>query len=203
MKNKLVVIIFCVLFVVIASMCSFTSSQVAQKSTEIAQMKSTLADMEATLTLQAVGATDIAPPPTAKATEDVQPVADTEPATGAITGNLSYPSDFIPELRIIAFEVVDNNMTGTWYSVDTVMNQRTYQIEGLPAGNYYVIAYMRDAGENALRAGYTLYVPCGLSVDCSDHSLIAVEVQAGSVVEGVDPGDWYVDPSNYPPDPSQ
>ncbi len=203
MKNNLVVIIFSVVVVVIASMCSFTSSQVSQKETEAAQMRSTLADMEEVLTLQVAELTENVIAPVPPATQEIIPSATAELVTGAISGKLSYPSDFIPELTIIAFEVVDNTMTGTWYSVDTEMNQRTYQIEGLPAGFYYVIAYMRDAGANALRAGYTLYVPCGLSVSCEDHSLIAVEVKAGMVTEGVDPGDWYVDPSTYPPNPSE
>ncbi len=91
-------------------------------------------------------------------------------------------------------------MTGNWYVIETELNQPTYQIDNLPTGTYYVVAYLPDTDQ--LRAGYTKAVPCGLSVECSDHALIPVEVTAGTATEGIDPGDWYVEPENYPPDPT-
>ena len=202
MKKNLLVIALSLVVVLIAGMCLFTSSQVSESETEIAVLQGTQLMMEEELTLQAVKMTENVPAPIASETQRLSPTYTSEPATGTISGSLSYPSEFIPALRIVAFEVVNNSMTGTWYSVDTELNQFTYQMDNLPAGQYYVVAYMQEAGENALRAGYTQYVLCGLSVDCTDHSLIAVEVMTGAVTAGVDPGDWYVDPSNYPPDPS-
>jgi len=203
MKKNVVLLPGSFLVVLISVMCSFSNSQVSQKATEVAALEGTLKVMEADMTLQAAEMTENDLIPESSATEAIVPTAPEAAATGSISGKLSYPSDFIPALRIVAFEVVNDNMTGNWYSVDSEMNQFTYQMDNLPEGKYYVVAYIRDADENSLRAGYTPFVPCGLSVSCTDHSLIAVEVKNGSMTEGVDPGDWYVDPSNFPPDPSQ
>jgi len=201
--NKSLPIVLSLLIALVSGMCTFTGSKVSQKATEIAELEGTLVVMEEEMTLQAATITENAFIPEPSSTEEVIPTVPQVQATGSISGKLSYPSDFIPALRIVAFEVINDSMTGTWYSLDTELNQFTYQIDNLLEGKYYVVAYIRDADDNALRAGYTQYVPCGLSVSCTDHSLIAVEVMAGSVTEGVDPGDWYVDPTNYPPDPSQ
>ena len=91
-----------------------------------------------------------------------------------------------------------------YYYVETELNQGTYQLEGLPAGIYQVVAYVREQGAD-ISAGYTYFVPCGLSVDCSDHTLIDVYVYAGQVVEGVDPIDYYAPPgeTDWPADPTE
>ena len=113
--------------------------------------------------------------------------------TGSIVGKLSYPSEFIPPLRVFAFQVGSQ----TYFFVDTLENQGTYQIDGLPAGYYQVVAY--TAG--GLASGYTQAVPCGLSIDCTDHTLIEVPVNIGQVATGVDPGDWYAPDGTFPPAP--
>jgi len=112
-------------------------------------------------------------------------------ATGSISGSLNYPSSFIPPLRVVAY------LTGSsqYFFVDTVQDQNTYQIDNLPVGIYYVVAY---AG---LAAGYSQAVPCGLSVDCTDHSLIDVNVSAGQVTGNVNPFDWYAPEGAFPPLP--
>ncbi len=134
------------------------------------------------------------------------PEATTEPtpATGTITGKLSYPSEFIPAQHVVAFQVGSDD----WYDVTTVEGQGDYVITGLPVGSYVVVAYLADAAtaEESLNAsaGYTQAVPCGLSVDCNDHALIEVQVDAGSTVDGVNPQDWYAAPEEktWPADPS-
>ena len=120
--------------------------------------------------------------------------------TGAITGNLGFPSEYIPPLRVVAFDVYSSD----YYFVDTELNQGTYQLEGLPAGVYHVVAYVREQGPE-MSAGYSYFVPCGLSVDCSDHSLIDVFVYPGQVVEGIDPIDFYAAPgeTDWPADPTE
>lgn len=116
------------------------------------------------------------------------------PAPGSISGKLSYPSSFIPPLRVIAFRV-----DGEYYRyVDTLQNQSAYQITGLAPGLYRVVAYTLDG---ALAGGYTQMVPCGLSVNCADHSLIEVEVKAGQDTPNVDPADWYAPEGSFPPMP--
>jgi hypothetical protein len=121
-----------------------------------------------------------------------------QPAQGAITGRLSYPSEFIPAQTVVAFRVEDSQT----YSIDTQMNQGEYLLP-LPAGTYHVVAYIRDNEGNlsGYAGGYTQAVPCGLSVDCLDHSLIDVVVQQGSVTAGVDTGDFYAPEGSFPPAP--
>lgn len=118
--------------------------------------------------------------------------------SGAIAGKLSYPSEFIPPLRIVAF-AADSD---AWYAVETEVNQQNYVLEGLPPGIYHVVAYVRDMPQSGLAGGYSQMVPCGLSVDCTDHSLIDVEVRAGETTTGIDPGDWYAPEGAFPPDPA-
>jgi len=130
-----------------------------------------------------------------------EPTATPELAadTGAIAGKVSYPSDFIPPLRVVAF-ATDNS---GWYEVRTEVNQRTYVLEGLPPGTYTVVAYAEDADGQVTgySAGYSQSVPCGLSVDCLDHTLIDVEVRPGETTVGIDPGDWYAPEGAFPPYP--
>lgn len=113
---------------------------------------------------------------------------------GSISGRLSYPSDFIPPQRVVAFEVGGYN----YRFVDTVQNQNVYHITGLRPGVYHVVAYVMDGD---LAGGYTQAVPCGLAVGCNDHSLIEVTVEAGMDTPNINPGDWYAPEEAFPPMP--
>jgi hypothetical protein len=117
-----------------------------------------------------------------------------EPQTGMIAGSLSYPSEWIPPLRVVAFDAATMAAAG---SVDTQENDSFYTIE-LPVGTYYVVAYTMDG---MLSGGYSQAVPCGLTVACTDHSLIPVQVLANMSVPDIDPGDWYAPPGSFPPMP--
>jgi hypothetical protein len=125
-------------------------------------------------------------------------------ATGTVTGRLSYPSSFIPPMRVVFFSVPDGK--ASW--VDTAMNQGTYSIQ-LPPGTYYTVAYPYTAdaytapapGSPTLAGGYTQAVPCGLTVDCTDHALLPINVSAGQTVSA-DPGDWYAPDGSFPPMPA-
>ena len=121
--------------------------------------------------------------------------ADVQEAPGSIAGTLSYPSEMIPPLQVIAFDVDNQN----WTMILTVENQSTFQIDNLPPGEYTVVAYV--AGDD-FGGGYTAAVPCGLSVDCEDHSLIAVLVQSGQVTDGIQPHDWYAPEGAFPDNPA-
>jgi hypothetical protein len=116
------------------------------------------------------------------------------PVPGSISGTLSYPSEFIPELRVVAFSVGGFN----YRYVETMENQGTYQITGLPPGKYHVVAYVVDG---SLAGGYTLAVSCGLSIECTDHSLIDVTVTSAQDTPDINPVDWYAPEGMFPPMP--
>lgn len=116
--------------------------------------------------------------------------------TGGISGTLSFPSSSIPPLLVVAF----NTSTGQYYWTQTVQDQTTYQIDGLPVGKYTVFAYVLPDGK--LAAAYDQFYVCGLHQGCTDVSLIEVDVQAGVVTPNIDPGDWYGDPTQWPPMPN-
>jgi hypothetical protein len=124
----------------------------------------------------------------------IPPGMDVSMLTGTITGTLGYPSEYIPAMNVVAF----NQNTTYWYYVVTQENDSTYSITGLPPGPYKVVAYVTGGG---LAGGYSESVECGLSVNCTDHSLIVVNVTAGGTVTGVDPTDFYAPQGAFPPDP--
>jgi hypothetical protein len=121
-------------------------------------------------------------------------------STGGIAGSLMYPASEVPALRIVAFQAGGSS----YYYVDTLPGQSSYTIEDLPPGTYHVVAYVRPGGgfTSGPAGGYSQMVPCGLQYSCSDHSLIDVVVDAGSVTAGVDPNDFYADPGTFPPNPA-
>lgn len=116
------------------------------------------------------------------------------PAAGVISGSLSYPSERIPPLRIVAFTVGSD----VYQYILTLENQSTYTFE-LPAGTYNIVAYLVDG---SYAGGYSQAVPCGLAAECADHSLINVVVEGGATVSGIDPGDWYAPEGSFPPMPA-
>ncbi|MGD0807023.1 MAG: hypothetical protein ABSA10_06105 [Anaerolineales bacterium] len=115
-------------------------------------------------------------------------------ANGTIRGHLSYPSEVLVAQRIIAFDTASMTKVA---EVSTVQGQNTYALS-VPEGDYYVVAYTLDGN---LSAGYSQAVPCGLSVDCTDHSLIVVHVDSGTFVENIDPQDWYAPDGTFPAAP--
>jgi hypothetical protein len=114
---------------------------------------------------------------------------------GTITGHLSYPSELIPPLVVVAFTV--NGGPGNYFYILTQQDQASYSLP-LPAGDYYVVAYVVSSN---YAGGYTPAVACGPSADCSDHSLIPVRVDAGATVSDIDPSDWYAPEGTFPPNP--
>ena len=107
-----------------------------------------------------------------------------EPLMGTITGELSYPSSYLPkDLLVCAQESTSGEVTckggfaGTSYAID------------LEAGAYLVWSQTNDM--QGYRAFYTQAVPCGLTVECTDHTPFEVEVIGGQTRADIDPGDWY------------
>jgi hypothetical protein len=100
------------------------------------------------------------------------PPPPTSVQLGGLAGSLSYPSEGIPQLVVVAF----NTDTGYWWWVGTVVNQSSYGFSDIPAGRYQVVAY----APSGLEAGYA-----------SGTSLRTVVVQGGQTTSGIDLSDWY------------
>jgi hypothetical protein len=136
---------------------------------------------------------------------------DTKPprGTGSISGELSYPSEGIPSLRIVA----RNMATGDIYHVSSKANwgngkrsDYIYTIGGLPAGRYTVICYERYAHPDDWATlkpqdcgAYTVSSATGFKN--ADHRLKPVVVAEGQKVVGVDPSDWMGVTGDIPPLP--
>ena len=150
------------------------------------------------LALLACGLNDLNPSPPTATPEPPTPtplpmVPTATPApvgNGTVTGALGYPSEFIPPMKIY-FAKVD---TGDVLTLSTTENQATYS-KTLPPGAYYVYAWLDGFG---LGGSYSAAVPCGLTVDCTDHTLLPVEVAPGTSTEGIDILDWYGPPGSVP-----
>lgn len=143
--------------------------------------------------------------PTEEVTAGTEAAGVGEPAseTGTITGELSYPSEAIPSQRVIAFDITDPRT----YFYDEIADGGSYSLE-VPSGTYVVLSYLIDPPSEGVAPGfsaaYSKAVPCGLSVDCTDHGLQPVSVEADEVLAGIDPGDWYLEPgvdAGWPSDP--
>ncbi len=145
-------------------------------------------------TLTAIAQIPASPVPTVQAS----PTATTLPATGGISGQVSFPATPpLPAMRVVAFDAVKYL---TYFYVDTLPGQIDYTINGLPAGVYYVVSYRMEFAN--FSGGYTQMVPCGLAYGCNDHSLIGVTVIAGETTTGINPGDWYAPENFFPPMPN-
>lgn len=117
---------------------------------------------------------------------------------GTITGKLSFPSEQIPPLRIVAFDIYND----AYHWVDTVTNQQSYEITGLMPGYYTIVAY---TGDIRFAGGYTEYAKCGLGLSSycpEDHTLVVVYVTPGMTIKDIDPADWYAPEGTFPPDPT-
>jgi len=117
-------------------------------------------------------------------------------ATGSISGSLNYPADSLPPMYVTAYQVG----TQSYQYVITSKGQGTYEIDALPPGTYHIVAYTVGGGgfPAELAGGFTKAVQCGLTADCTDHSLVDVPLSAGQSVTGVNPADWYAPDGTFP-----
>ena len=119
---------------------------------------------------------------------------------GDLSVSLSFPSEGIPALRIVAM----NPLTGVYYWQNTAAGQNFYRFDDIAPASYYVLAYDIANPSKSFFGAYSQFVPCGLTAACTDHTLIAVEVKAGEETKNINPADWYADPAewNWPIDPT-
>jgi len=206
-----------VLVAFLAAACSAVSQPTQDVSSIVSSTLTAVAQSQQNSSQQAQPTTEVQPQPMVTDVPPsgglvVKPVdpnstpgQDYFPPMGTITGKLSYPSSFIPPMRVVFF-TLDNAVVAY---TDTAQNQGSYSLD-LPEGTYHVVAYAYDPnagvtptdGADNSAGGYTAMVPCGLSVDCTDHTLIDVTVVAGQTVNA-DPGDWYAPQGTFPPMPVQ
>ena len=142
---------------------------------------------------------------TQQVTEEEKDLPTGESQVGTITGKIAYPSEFLPPQRVIAFDVNDPSVS---YAVE-IQSGASYSLD-VPAGTYYVLAYLIDpvslGAAPGINAAYSEMVLCGLQYGCDDHSLVPVMVGAGQTVPDIDPVDWYLLPgqdAGWPDDPQQ
>jgi len=194
-------------------MCSFGAppkqpSQDLKATIEVLQQTSAPVDLQATVkvmlaeTLTAMPVSTQAP--TAAVVPSVSATTNPSAVPGSINGKLSYPAEALPPLRIVAFKVVNGQKTKSYQYVE-VFNQPAYQINDLKPGDYWVVAYpisQQSQTTPGLEGGYTKAVTCGLSVTCTDHTLVEVQVKPGEITQNIDPGDWYAPAGSFPKDPT-
>ncbi len=114
--------------------------------------------------------------------------------TGNIKGTVCYPSEYIPATIVY----LKNKETNKIYSLDIEENQKHFKFKKIPAGNYIAFAYTvqevsTDVNNKTSIAngGYTYAVPCGLTVDCKDHSLLIFKVENGKTTKKIQICDWF------------
>lgn len=115
--------------------------------------------------------------------------------TASISGILCYPSEFIPAMAIYLKNVESDSI----YRDENSEGDSEFHFDEIPPGKYVVYAYTKEKLEKRYNdplfykafGGYTQMVPCGLSVECKDHSLIVIEVKSGQKIRDIQLCDWY------------
>ena len=113
---------------------------------------------------------------------------------GEINGTLCFPSEYIPKMTVYLQET---NLDTT-FKLTTIENQRLFKFTNIPYGKYYAFAYTIDkvyidTNDFKFKAngGYTQVVPCGLTVNCKDHSLIIIKLNNKEFKDTISICDWY------------
>jgi hypothetical protein len=114
-------------------------------------------------------------------------------AEGQVTGRICYPSEGIPAMTAY----FQDTQTNTVRRLPISQNQSSYEMT-LPPGTYIAYAWLPDF---SLGGAYSRAVPCGLGVDCTDHSLLTFEVVSSDSTDGIDICDWYSRPGDVPMPP--
>ena len=113
--------------------------------------------------------------------------------TGSAAGKICYPSESIPEMTLYFEEANSKEIT----QLVIEENQSQYNVNLTP-GQYTAYAYLNSGAP--LGGSYSQAVICGLTTECSDHSLVQFDINPGETTNSVDICDWY-DPAAVPPDP--
>ena len=114
--------------------------------------------------------------------------------TGVVQGKLCFPSEYIPAMNVYLKATGSNAV----YKLASKENQQTFTFKKVPEGNYVAFAYTAEATQLDLNnkkskasGGFTRFVPCGLSIDCKDHTLISFKVNQRKTTGAISICDWY------------
>ncbi len=118
--------------------------------------------------------------------------AETLDGYGVIEGGIAYPAGGLPAMTIY-FQRTDSIER---YALETEEGWNRY-VNNIPVGEYTVFA--RVTGDSSdFGGGYTEAVICGLSADCTDHTLLPVDVKEGKTARNIDIADWYAPSGTFP-----
>lgn len=120
---------------------------------------------------------------------------------GSVDIEIGYPAGGIPPLKVCLFAVPAKvgAYTQSLYCETTATNQTELTLAVDP-GSYHIFAWPAD-DQYKLVGSWTPAVKCGLSVDCKDHSPLALTVKSDQITSGVEIKDWYGDGVGYPTKP--
>jgi hypothetical protein len=114
--------------------------------------------------------------------------------TGVVQGKLCFPSEYVPAMNVYLKTTGSEKV----YKLVSKDNQQTFKFKKIPEGNYVAFAYTVEATSLDLNnkkskasGGFTHFVPCGLTVECKDHSLISFKVNKGKTTDAISICDWY------------
>jgi hypothetical protein len=114
--------------------------------------------------------------------------------TGIVQGKLCFPSEYIPAMTVYLKATSSKSV----YKLASKENQQDFSFKKIPEGNYVAFAYTTEAVSLDLNnktskasGGFTRFVPCGLSINCKDHTLIDFKVKKGKTTNGINICDWY------------
>lgn len=111
--------------------------------------------------------------------------------TGVITGSLSYPSEYMPQLETCAVNIASKESYCTYQMIQgpNYKYGYGYQIQ-VPPGSYQVYSKINDEYE-PYRSYYSKFVTCGGNYTCTDHSPITIQISADETLRNIDTEDWY------------
>jgi hypothetical protein len=118
-----------------------------------------------------------------------RPSVDATQRKGTITGELSYPSDFIPSDMTVCAEKPDGAPAGCTSRQRRTRKSVTYALDVAP-GEYFVFARTKEMPNT--KAYWSEFVRCGNDAACKSHTRLLVTVPPGGKVTGIHPQDWYV-----------
>lgn len=109
-----------------------------------------------------------------------------------IEGNIGYPSDYVPQVEVFLENVATGSQIIQLVEA-SYERESAYCFRDVPDGKYIIFAIPTEAEIETLVGGYTNAVPCGLTVDCDDHTYIQLDVKEGKYLSGINIYDWNTD----------
>lgn len=125
------------------------------------------------------------------------------PPLGSVSGRVCYPGEPpLPPMTLFFAETTTHAVT----SIPHTDGTGAYQVD-LPPGTYTAYAFAEGV---EVGGSYSQAVVCGLTADCTDHSLVPFDVEVGAPTDGIDICDWTGGPGSvptppgaYPPTPAE